>query len=761
MASFTPDQLDSLAVAIQPSINNHLEALLNERFSVLRASLDEKWAEVQKEWWTKLSAQVNTNLDNLREQLPDEIRKVTPAALAVPEPPILSDSSYSGGHPALRGFIHVVRDALSSRANSFANDTAKINWVARHFKPIGGSSNNWWMGLLQENAVAQGVRDHYQFSGLPFIIPALLSLDAFLAAMVEEFGDKVAHETALKNLQDCKMGNLRIGDFNSHFKSLSGLVLDAPESIRMDYYKRVLSAPIRRQAILRADWASAHTLAEKMAIATLASQQLDEANGVSHSKHHPAHPHNQMISVPQESDAMEVDAINLSSSNPSNFPKKSYVDECKRQKMCTRCLAPYDDTHQTASGSATCPNAAAPLAAKIQFLKNAKKLALPKNVSHPPSGPPQPIQRPVAGVASTHPLTYPSSYPPPFAWPQPHPAYPYAYPTYPSPLPPTPASAPVPPPPQQPSTNVSAVFSEYVDLYQPVYYDLPGVDFSSLPPSEPRIIELPSPRAPPAASAAPTVDPVNVSAMTFTGASSSDSRLILSVMLLVRKRLISAKALIDSGSGGDFISSSFINHHQLTASRRSFPIRCTTFDGSPSIGGDVTHYWEGRLSMIGKRDALFDAPIKLDVTTLGGYDLILGIPWLKKHEAWVGGAGLALRLEHPVLFTADSQGNVPSPSSPVSVLSSTPPSSVPDSIPDEFRKFSRVFQPQNNLNLPPHRPGYDIEVNLKPGCVPPSSNAYLLSQAEEAELRAYVEVQLAKGFIRKSSSPASSPIFFC
>ena len=159
--------------------------------------------------------------------------------------------------------------------------------------------------------------------------------------------------------------------------------------------------------------------------------------------------------------------------------------------------------------------------------------------------------------------------------------------------------------------------------------------------------------------------------------------------------------------------------------------------------------------MIGEHDALFNAPIKLDVTTLAGYDLILGIPCLKRHDAWVGGAGPSLRLEHPIVSNVDSQGNIPFPS-PIPVSSSI----QPPSIPNEFSSFSQIFQPQQNTSLAPHRPGYDIEVNLKPGCVPPSSNTYLLSQAEEAELRAYVEVQLAKGFIRKSSSPASSPIFY-
>lgn len=261
------------------------------------------------------------------------------------------------------------------------------------------------------------------------------------------------------------MGNMKIGDFNSHFKSLSGLVLDAPESIRMDYYKRALSAPVRRQAILRADWASTHMLSGKMTIATLASQQLDEANRVSHSKHLQPPPTHQMITVPPDSDSMEVDVINFSSSHSSTFPKKTYVNECKRQKLCTRCLSPYNDTHRTASGSATCPNAAASLQSKIDFLKHSKRTALPKSVSHPPSGPPQPVHRSVAAVAAPFPTPGYPPHPPPFSWPHPHPAYPYGYPTYPPPpslthlvAPPNQAAAQAPVATQNSSTSVSAVF---------------------------------------------------------------------------------------------------------------------------------------------------------------------------------------------------------------------------------------------------------------------------------------------------------------
>lgn len=195
-------------------------------------------------------------------------------------------------------------------------------------------------------------------------------------------------------------------------------------------------------------------------------------------------------------------------------------------------------------------------------------------MSHPPSGPPQPVQRPVAALSAhpiiaTHPPVppYPHSFPPAFTWGHPYPAHPpfhYGYPTYPaqppSSIPTTRTQAPAPPPvTQAPYASVSAVFSEYADLYSPVYYDLPGADYSQTAPSSSQITELDTPLP---------VDTTSVAAMTFSGSSSSDSRLVLSVMLLLGKRLIPARALIDSGSGGDFINSSFVEEHSLPLSPR-------------------------------------------------------------------------------------------------------------------------------------------------------------------------------------------------
>jgi hypothetical protein len=63
-------------------------------------------------------------------------------------------------------------------------------------------------------------------------------------------------------------------------------------------------------------------------------------------------------------------------------------------------------------------------------------------------------------------------------------------------------------------------------------------------------------------------------------------------------------------------------------------------------------------------------------------------------------------------------------------------------------------------SLPPHRKGFDCEVNLKQDAVPPFGKMYNLSKEERDQLNQYVEENLKKGFIKVSSSSAAAPIFY-
>lgn len=84
---------------------------------------------------------------------------------------------------------------------------------------------------------------------------------------------------------------------------------------------------------------------------------------------------------------------------------------------------------------------------------------------------------------------------------------------------------------------------------------------------------------------------------------------------------------------------------------------------------------------------------------------------------------------------------------------------VYNSIPPKYRSFFDIFSPTEVEELPPHR-SHDIAIELEDGKTPPFGPLYSLSQNERAELFDYIEKNLKKGFIRRSTSPAASPILF-
>lgn len=143
-----------------------------------------------------------------------------------------------------------------------------------------------------------------------------------------------------------------------------------------------------------------------------------------------------------------------------------------------------------------------------------------------------------------------------------------------------------------PTASVAAIataFSEYQDIDAPRYYDLPvgpsadpeDVTFWSLDDDD-----VPGPGP-------------SVAAIDFVSADATSSRLVLALTLWVGKRAVQARALIDSGSEGDFVDSRFTADHLLGLLRRKYPIKCSSFDGSTAAAGPITHFWSGSMTMIG------------------------------------------------------------------------------------------------------------------------------------------------------------------
>ena len=79
-------------------------------------------------------------------------------------------------------------------------------------------------------------------------------------------------------------------------------------------------------------------------------------------------------------------------------------------------------------------------------------------------------------------------------------------------------------------------------------------------------------------------------------------------------------------------------------------------------------------------------------------------------------------------------------------------------IPKKYEEYVDVFDKVKASVLPKHHP-YDCPLDLQPGQEPPWGPIYNLSPTELEVLRAYIEENLAQGFIRHSKSPAGAPIF--
>ena len=85
---------------------------------------------------------------------------------------------------------------------------------------------------------------------------------------------------------------------------------------------------------------------------------------------------------------------------------------------------------------------------------------------------------------------------------------------------------------------------------------------------------------------------------------------------------------------------------------------------------------------------------------------------------------------------------------------------APTKVPAKYSDFANVFSPDLASKLPKHTRinGYAIE--LVDGQQPPYGPIYSLGPMELETVKAYIESNLANGFIRPSKSPAGAPILF-
>ena len=231
---------------------------------------------------------------------------------------------------------------------------------------------------------------------------------------------------------------------------------------------------------------------------------------------------------------------------------------------------------------------------------------------------------------------------------------------------------------------------------------------------------------------------------------------------MVEIKGVTIRALLDSGAQGNYISPRIVNCLELEWQEKDAPYRLRTVDGGLMTydDGDVRREVANLSVNIGGRYER----ITCDITDVAGYDMILGIPWLRVSNPRVNWRTGQLQWDTPGRGLVDGQRSRKRPPSKPKVLrayviAKEPKPNVTTTVPEEYRQFEALFSGKLETGLPPHT-RWDHEIPLKDGKEPPFMPIYKLNQEHEQALKEYITENLEKGVIRPSTSPAGFPILF-
>ena len=236
---------------------------------------------------------------------------------------------------------------------------------------------------------------------------------------------------------------------------------------------------------------------------------------------------------------------------------------------------------------------------------------------------------------------------------------------------------------------------------------------------------------------------------------------------------IKVDTLLDSGATGCFIDKSWALERQIELKPLKNPIPVLNVDGTRNQAGDITHFVSVIIKIGKHAEKLWCA-----VTCLGKTPLILGHTWLRKHNPdvdWSSGkitlnkcpqecqalletrfAKLLRKVELQEMWVQAVKFHEQKPETPVneSLLEE-----AQKRVPCEYWKYLNVFSKTKSERMPVRKP-WDHGIDLKQDFQTKKGRLIPLSVNEQKEVEAFLDDQLAKGYIRPSISPQTSPIFF-
>jgi hypothetical protein len=212
-----------------------------------------------------------------------------------------------------------------------------------------------------------------------------------------------------------------------------------------------------------------------------------------------------------------------------------------------------------------------------------------------------------------------------------------------------------------------------------------------------------------------------------------------------------AKVLFDTGATHSFVSTSWVESHNIPIEPMIPPLRVNSVGGKVQSDRICPNL---RIEIRG-----IDFPASLVVMGTQGLDVILRMNWLHRNQATISCDKRTVKLVSPSGKEVVTKLYLPElEEGACHHLSVDDNESNPIEAIMIVSEFPDVF-PEELPGMPPER-RVKFAIELIPGTTPISKRAYRVSGPELVELKKQIDELLEKGYIRPSTSPWAAPVLF-
>jgi Retroviral aspartyl protease len=99
------------------------------------------------------------------------------------------------------------------------------------------------------------------------------------------------------------------------------------------------------------------------------------------------------------------------------------------------------------------------------------------------------------------------------------------------------------------------------------------------------------------------------------------------IMIPEKNELIKTQPLVDSGAGEIFMDQNYARKHRFNLTKLEYPITARNVDGTENKQGTIRYYMDLDIQVNGKTNTE-----QFLITGLENQKIILGLPWLRKHN---------------------------------------------------------------------------------------------------------------------------------